>query len=50
LEYIEIFSARCFDFADVIDRLQAGIKPPLVELGAEFVSEGPKISEPLIRM
>lgn len=49
LEYIEIFSARCFDFADVIDKLQAGIKPPLVKVGAGFVSAGPKMPEPLIR-
>lgn len=49
LEYIEIFTARCFEFPEVIGRLQAGSKPPLVIVGAKLVSEGAKISESLIR-
>lgn len=49
LDYIEIFSARCFDFPEVIERLQAGGKPPIVLVGGQFVDQGSKISEPVLR-
>ncbi len=48
-EHIEIFSPRCFEFGEVMAAIQAGGQLPVVTVGDRIVSQGGKLSGPIIR-
>jgi len=48
VEFVELFSARSFDFPAVLARVEAGAALPLVTVGDDVISEGGKLSDPRI--
>ncbi len=48
-EHIEMFSARSFDFPEVMAAIQAGSQLPLVMVGDRIVSRGGKLTGRIIR-
>jgi hypothetical protein len=48
VEYIEVFSARCFEFPEVMAAIEAGDQLPIVLAGDEIVSRGGKLSDRII--
>ncbi len=49
VEHIEMFSPRSFEFAEVMDAIQAGAQLPVVTVGGRIISQGGKLSGPIIR-
>ena len=49
VEHIEIFSPRSFEFPGVMAAIEAGGELPLVTVGDRIVSQGGKLSGPIIR-
>lgn len=47
-EFVELFSPRSFEFPGVLARIEAGGPLPLVTIGDDVITEGGKLSEPLI--
>ncbi len=48
VEHVELFSQRSFDFPAVLEAIQGGAQLPVVLVGDEIVSQGAKLSEPVI--
>ncbi len=48
IEFVELFSARSFEFPAVLARVEGGAQLPLVTIGEDVISEGGKLSEPRI--
>ena len=45
VEHIEMFTARSFEFPDVLQALERGGALPLVRVGGQIVSQGERLSE-----
>ncbi len=48
VEFVELFSQRSFDFPAVLARVESGAGLPVVTIGDAVISEGGKLSEPVI--
>jgi hypothetical protein len=48
VEHIEVFSARCFEFPQVMAAIEGGDQLPIVLVGAEIASRGGKLSDRII--
>ena len=48
VEHVELFTARSFDFPDVLAAIEAGSSLPIVQVDGRIVSEGGKLSESVI--
>ena len=45
VEHVELFTARSFEFPDVLAAIEAGSPLPIVQVDGRVVSEGGKLSE-----
>ena len=48
VEHVEIFTARSFEFPDVLAAIQGGSLLPIVVVDGRIVSEGGKLPEPVV--
>jgi len=48
VEHVEMFTARSFEFPDVLTAIQGGSPLPIVVVDGRIVSEGGKLPEPII--